>query len=1530
MPQQDLSALVEALRAEDAALKQQGQLPLPGIKPEVGQPTRPVNIDRGAPPLPETDLDEMSTGKRMLYQAARGIQDESAFASSLEDVIQRNLTTTRLPQEGEFRAYDAYAETVGGGPNLVEDAPSDEEVKKLADEIRMQEVIDQEKHLTSKIANRGVGTIQFLLNLAALGKVPGLQGTGLTGSAMRFGTHEALRELPEGPAAMAEGGAKGAAMGAGLHGVGMLGQGVAGKLIPGTGVIASKLRSAIPQVGIGAALGGTEGPGEAAIDATLFGVLGAAGRSPLGPRERVKALREAQNSVKGARERAAQEWKVRQQVQQQEVEQQKIQQAERQIAAEEQPIIPEEPKKPEVFKTPSGEKYTLPPGIEPGSAREFPEVSEPRYRVMKTMAPPETPERMVTTEQINKHLDRLQASISTLKTSKIRSGRGVKLMKGVRGQFHPFSERMDLKTAGNIETRIHEINHHLQKVMFGGVFKVKDLVPFAEELAPLATLGDPLVEGMAEFGRLYITDPATAKRFAPKFYDEYGKLIETRLSRKEAGLVLKTQDLYDQWARQGGGYKSIFHKPESHWQLPSVQGVKEGFRRWYYGIFDSTFKSWQLAKIYEQQTGKKMPADLHPGIVMRLLPGGMERGDIFMTKGIIDGKTSHIIPDSMSFAKATEPLKGMKDSHEFSGYYLARHVEAMRKKATRLDQEIADLEVQLESGEMSKADARKVQAQISVKSGTIKKLLRISSEVETQAGYTQEKTEKFISDTKQKYPEFPKVVENLMEWNDGLLQYAVDKGAITPAEKQALMDIEVYAPLNRYIEETKQGAITGSGKTVTNVPNVAKRRKGGTELPIIDPLVTMFTKGFSIPRLADRHYAGNTIVNAALAIEGGDRFVWEVDRPVRPVSVELWELKRTLEEAFGGELPEGFDLNAVAAIFRPDSMFPMGDKGNIISVLRPDGKRKLFGLDKDLFNSIATYDSDMKMPANPILKGTLKTARTVTRLKRFSIVTDPAFAAANLTRDFVVRAVQTGQINPLDIVNGWREILWRKSGVYDLYRSAGASMSGMMERDLRSAQKSLKNFVGQRGKKEAIVGNVLYHPREIAKLAFEISESPGRIATFKKRLAKPLPQDVTEGARTARAAYEARESTIDFARRGAWINGLSQITSFMNPTLQGIDKFARTTKDHPIRMAMGLSSIASGTAYLWMHNMSDEYRKEVYFRQPDYVKDYYHVLVFGSKEEYDQLKTDAERSKYAEKHLYMVPKSFEYGWVGGTLLERLVLEPMFRAQPIKSSVENLANSMEVLIPPLVPDLALPVLEGLANKSFFRQAPLDTKSEEIQNISPHLRYGDNTSEFAKAAGMVTGISPRQIDNAIKVGALFREGIELSDDLIEYLRGDEAIPKAERGLRDTPIIRNIIRRFRGSYPSTSAQPIQDFYDIYGEVMQAKADYTKLVNDAKALPGDTPQKARSEALAEDYHQKNYWKIALSSSFRKFSERMKKHRDDLTRIRGSRSLSPEEKRAAEDEAVFNYIEDADGMIEFYTSAKAQMEKSSQHDGEE
>ena len=144
----------------------------------------------------------------------------------------------------------------------------------------------------------------------------------------------------------------------------------------------------------------------------------------------------------------------------------------------------------------------------------------------------------------------------------------------------------------------------------------------------------------------------------------------------------------------------------------------------------------------------------------------------------------------------------------------------------------------------------------------------------------------------------------------------------------------------------------------------------------------------------------------------------------------------------------------------------------------------------------------------------------------------------------------------------------------------------------------------------------------------------------------------------------------------------------------------------------------------------------------------------------------------------------------------------------------------------MPQVAKPVIEMVTGVDLFTGA--DIESDREKNLDPAARYRENTTELAKMLGGmgIPGMSPLKVDQFIKsVGTQTLLAVVSAGNVV---LGAEKPPSAEMKTSQLPLV-------GGMFQATDAGGIIDrTYEIMKEAEQASATYNKLLTES------TPQEA------------------------------------------------------------------------------------------
>jgi hypothetical protein len=155
----------------------------------------------------------------------------------------------------------------------------------------------------------------------------------------------------------------------------------------------------------------------------------------------------------------------------------------------------------------------------------------------------------------------------------------------------------------------------------------------------------------------------------------------------------------------------------------------------------------------------------------------------------------------------------------------------------------------------------------------------------------------------------------------------------------------------------------------------------------------------------------------------------------------------------------------------------------------------------------------------------------------------------------------------------------------------------------------------------------------------------------------------------------------------------------------------------------------------------------------------------------------------------------------------------------------------------MPQVAKPVIEMVTGVDLFTGADIESAREK--NLDPAARYRENTTELAKMLGGmgIPGISPLKVDQFIKsVGTQTLLAMVSAGNVV---LGAEKPPSAEMKTSQLPVV-------GGLFQATDAGGIIDrTYEIMKEAEQASTTYNKLLTESTPQEADAYLKANMSRL-------------------------------------------------------------------------------------
>jgi hypothetical protein len=288
-----------------------------------------------------------------------------------------------------------------------------------------------------------------------------------------------------------------------------------------------------------------------------------------------------------------------------------------------------------------------------------------------------------------------------------------------------------------------------------------------------------------------------------------------------------------------------------------------------------------------------------------------------------------------------------------------------------------------------------------------------------------------------------------------------------------------------------------------------------------------------------------------------------------------------------------------------------------------------------------------------------------------------------------------------------------------------------------------------------------------------------------------------ETGNEAEALYQAME-VLNFSRKGnsALIRVVTALVPFMNARIQGLDVlyragFGKSATQNKERMqklfiTRSLSILALSAMYWMLASDTEEYETA-----EQEVRDNYWII--GNAR---------------------IPIPFEIGTVFKVFPER-ILEYFFgddTSKDLKDSIVRNITSTLAFNP--IPQAFLPVVENVANYSFFTGQPIVGKG--LEDVAPRFQASAGTSLLAQQVGEATNSSPVKIDNLIRgyTGTLGTYAVMALDAV---MRGEGDPTKATMKAEQLPVVKRFFASSEGTGTITA----------YYEMKKAVDESTRTIN-------------------------------------------------------------------------------------------------------
>ncbi len=661
--------------------------------------------------------------------------------------------------------------------------------------------------------------------------------------------------------------------------------------------------------------------------------------------------------------------------------------------------------------------------------------------------------------------------------------------------------------------------------------------------------------------------------------------------------------------------------------------------------------------------------------------------------------------------------------------------------------------------------------------------------------------------------------------NDAMLDMAEEAGLINPESRQGWQS-DWYIPFYRNMED-EAGDLT----------LLAPRTKRG---------LSHQTAG--IKQLKGGAIATNDLLENILAN-------W---MKLADASMKNSALVKTVDNLSGTDYIEEFDGESEV-----DYVGKKSDK-NVIRIQR-EGRSEYYKVhDPALLRAVTHLSSTGHH--DPVSKA----GRYMKRLLTTGVTASPDFILRNFIRD----AAHAWAINPdgfkfaTDSLKGFKDAL-REDPAYRELMFAGASFQGgyVHGTDPEATAQIIRRALEKKGLSpqaiHAYEKSLLDTPmkgydalkrgwQKYREFGDKI-ENANRLATYKAARAN--------GKELLQAAFESKD-LMDYSLRGNFqlMQYMIDLVPFMNARLQGMSKLARAAKENPKRVLIEAGfKLALFSFALAMLNDDDERYQEL----PDWDKDANWHFWLG------------------DEH-FRIPKPFEIGIVFGTIPERLY-HTMAGNQESEKLLWSISHNLwETMAINPTPQFAMPMIESVANRKFFFDAPIEGMSD--QGKLPEARYDERTSMTMRIVGDWIGMSPKKLQHLWNgyFGTMGMYALGAADAVSNW--ATDRPDRPAKGIEDLPVMKVF---YRGDKAAKSTQYTTDVYDYWSEVEE-------IYRTIRAFRKEGKVEEANELQAENRNKLKY-RRALGKARKQLGD----IRDKMNRISRNRLMDADRKKERMDDLI-------------------------------
>ena len=539
-------------------------------------------------------------------------------------------------------------------------------------------------------------------------------------------------------------------------------------------------------------------------------------------------------------------------------------------------------------------------------------------------------------------------------------------------------------------------------------------------------------------------------------------------------------------------------------------------------------------------------------------------------------------------------------------------------------------------------------------------------------------------------PEFDALAKRVYAYFDDLLQYRIDAGLDTQKHVDAMKKrYPNYVPTMR-VEGTEGKAARRARRNGGIVVSNAIGRAVGGDAVIMPLHTAMSRKTVAVMKNAGLNQFGEQLVQS-----------WNQDKSIPGVNkVEMVDYSSTDQYVDSEEL-----------------YVPVTN--NVFSVLRGNDRFNIT-MDEGLAQAMNAFQPDKY--ANSDVAKLLKKGNDL--FKALCTGYNPIFMVRNLVRDaqdaafYSTDSATWAKMFP----SAWKQIV-TNGEIWQQYKALGGSYASMLDYTTGMV-KEPKNALGKAAARYESLGQAI--------------EAAPRLAEFMTILANKGGSKTADGVKTGQftqsdlmeAMLGAADITTNFARGGTVTKMLNKyLVPFLNPSVQGADKFVRNITDRKGFKAW--ASLAIKAAALGI------------------LPELLNGLLYRDDDEWDDI-PDQTKSNY---YLFKLGDGYWMKIPRGRALAVFSAGATYAQEKAKGNDPKFSDVIEVVKSNVAPTDIFNQNIATAwtqTKLFNPDNPGTTwyggniESDRLQNYRPGERYDEKTDEISKWIGKTFNLSPKKIN------------------------------------------------------------------------------------------------------------------------------------------------------------------------------------------